>query len=131
MNVKTSLSIPTVLFILITGNCITNCTLDGTVLKPSATIETHISTYTQSITMQASPTVESIRADIQTDIDFPRDMDLWDYDLMLDFINAADLVTLPEIEDILSGNQMMTRAEKEQLIEIADRRTDAILEGVE
>jgi hypothetical protein len=81
--------------------------------------------------MQKRLTVEDIRSDIQTEVDFPRDMHLWDFDLMLDFINDANFDVLPEIADILSGNQMMTRDEKEHLIEIADSRLDAILEGVE
>lgn len=68
---------------------------------------------------------------IRTEIDFPSDMNYWDYDLMLAFINATNFDTLPEIGDILVDNHMMTRYEKEQLVEIADRRADAILGGLE
>ena len=77
--------------------------------------------------MQAHPTVASIRADIQTEIDFPRDMNLWDFDLMLDFIAASDFDALPEIADIIEGNQMMTPDQKERLIEIIDSRVEAAL----
>ena len=77
--------------------------------------------------MQKRLTVEDIRSDIQTEIDFPRDMELWDYDLMLDFVNASDFDALPEIADIIEGNQVMTSDEKERLIEIADSRVEAAL----
>jgi hypothetical protein len=77
--------------------------------------------------MQKRLTVEDIRADIQTEIDFPRDMNLWDYDLMFDFINASDFDALPEISDIIEGNQVMTPDEKERLIEIADSRVEKAL----
>jgi len=77
--------------------------------------------------MQSRPTVASIRADIQTEIDFPRDMRLWDYDLMLDFINASDFDALPEIADLLADNHVMTPDEKERLIEITDSRVEAAL----
>ena len=76
--------------------------------------------------MQERPTVEDIKETIQT-----RDMRLWGYDLMLDFINATNFDTLPEIDDLLAGERMMTRYEKERLIEIADRRVDAILAELE
>ena len=78
--------------------------------------------------MQKHPTVASIRADIQTEIDYPRDMKDWDYDLMLDFINASDFDALPEIADIIEGNQMMTPDQKERLLEITDSRVEAALE---
>ena len=81
--------------------------------------------------MQKHPTVESMKSVIRTEMDFPRDMDDWDYDLMLDFINATNFDTLPEIGDFLVGNKMMTPDQKEQLVEIADRRADAILGGVD
>ena len=95
------------------------------------TNETHISLLNETITMSKRLTVESIRDTIRTEIDFPRDVDDWDYDLMLDFINATNLDTLAEIGDILVGNHTMTHDQKEQLVEIADRRADAILGGVE
>ena len=81
--------------------------------------------------MQKHPTVESLKDTIRTEMDFPRDIDDWDYDLMLDFINATNLDTLAEIGDILVDNHTMTPDQKEQLVEIADRRLDAILGGVE
>ena len=77
--------------------------------------------------MQARPTVESIRATMQTEIDFPRDMHLWDYDLMLDFINASDFDALPEIADIIEENRVMTPDQKERLLEITDSRVEAAL----
>ena len=64
---------------------------------------------------------------MQTEIDFPRDMHLWDYDLMLDFINASDFDALPEIADIIEENRVMTPDQKERLLEITDSRVEAAL----
>lgn len=72
--------------------------------------------------MQVRPTVESIKGDIQM-----RDMHLWDYDLMLDFIDASDFDALPEIADIIETNQMMNPVEKSRLLTIVDSRVEEAL----
>lgn len=72
--------------------------------------------------MQTRPTVEDIQDTIRT-----RDMRLWGYDLMLDFVNASDFDALPEIGDIIEVNQVMNPVEKARLIEIVDSRVEEAL----
>ena len=72
--------------------------------------------------MQKRPTVEDIQDTIRT-----RDMRLWGYDLMLDFVNASDFDALPEIGDIIEVNQVMNPVEKARLIEIVDSRVEEAL----
>lgn len=77
--------------------------------------------------MQVRPTVESVRAVIQTEIDYPRDMHLWDHDLMLDFIEASDYVAMPEIGDIICESKVLTAAEKKHLVSITNSRLEAAI----
>jgi len=72
--------------------------------------------------MQTRPTAEDVRDTIQT-----RDMRLWGYDLMLDFINASDFDALPEIADIIDVYQMLNPVENARLIEITDSRVEEAL----
>ena len=58
--------------------------------------------------MRKHQTEENIRDLIQVKIDYPSDMKDWDYDLMLDFIEASDFVAMPEIADIVRVSRAMT-----------------------